>query len=336
MPANKEALIRYRTIDRMLRNERKPYPSMEDFLDEFQTEMGKSFSDSTIQKDIKAMKEDALLGYNAPIKYSKTHKGYYYDDPNFTIAEIPLSDNDIQSIEFAALVLKQFKDVKLFNEFGSAVDKIFNAIKIGTVLDVEDVNSKVQMEQIPFFKGSEYLNDLLECTKENIVISFDYRRFDAEAATQRILHPYLLKEYRNRWYVLGYSEASKMVKTYGLDRISNIQYLRNKKFKFDHTFSASTYFKHAYGITTFQGKPEKVVLKFAKQSGQYIKTAPLHETQKIVKETNNEVTIELQVGITTELEMDILSFGEWVEVLKPASLRDAILSKLNRMNTLYK
>lgn len=334
MPANKEAFIRYRIIDRMLRNKYKPYPTMYDIVDELEDKLGKTFSESTIQKDIKAMKEDELLGYKAPISYSKIHKGYYYEDPAFSITEIPLSEQDIASIEFAATVLQQFKDVKLFSEFGSAVDKIFNAVNVSTLLDEDDLQAAIQFEKVPYYKGSDWIGILLNHIKEREVISFEYQKFDETESKRRLLHPYLLKEYRNRWYLIGMTEPEGAIRTFALDRILDVQ-KEHIGYRFHAEFTAESYFKHAYGITAFQGKPEKVKLLISPFSAGYVKTQPLHATQKIVKETKDGIELELTIGITTELIMDILSFGNNLKVLHPENLRKEIIQKLSETINLY-
>ncbi len=193
MPVNKEAFLRYRIIDRLLRDKSNPYPNMDFIIDELEEQLGKPFSVSTIQKDIKSMKEDQLLGYNAPIKFHRAHNGYYYTDPNYNITEVPLSDEDIDAIEFAAMTLQQFKDVKLFGNFGSAVDKIFNAVSVNSVLNEEEVEQLVHFEQVPFYKGSEWIAPILEHIKKRQTIVLEYKRFEADNAKQHELHPILLK-----------------------------------------------------------------------------------------------------------------------------------------------
>jgi predicted DNA-binding transcriptional regulator YafY len=335
MPANKEAFIRYRIIDRMLRNKQKSFPTMEDLVDELEEKLGKTFSESTIQKDIKAMKEDPLLGYNAPIAYHRGFKGYYYEDPSFSIAEIPLSESDIASIEFAATLLQQFKDVKLFSEFGSAADKIFNALNVSTLLDEEQANSIIQFEKVPMYTGSDWIGVLIEHIRDRNVIAIEYRKFDQEDSSRRVLHPYLLKEYRNRWYLLGLPENEKDIRTFALDRIVNIQKAAGK-FIMHADFSADDYFRHAYGITTFQGKPATVKLWVSPFSAGYVKTQPLHATQKVLKENEKGIEIELKVGITVELVMDILSFGSNIKVIGPEQLKQQIAEKLEETIRLYK
>jgi predicted DNA-binding transcriptional regulator YafY len=335
MPANKEAFIRYRIIDRMLRNKQKPFPKMDDLVDELEEKLGKTFSESTIQKDIKAMKEDPLLGYNAPIAYHRGFKGYYYEDPSFSIAEIPLSESDIASIEFAATLLQQFKDVKLFSEFGNAADKIFNALNVSTLLDEDEVAAIIQFEKVPMYKGSDWIGELLTFIKERRAIEFDYQKFDDDESKTRILHPYLLKEYRNRWYLIGMAEPDGNIRTFALDRIINVK-SADVTFRFHSDFSPENYFKHSYGITAFNGKPQKVKLWVSPFSAGYVKTQPFHATQKVVKENSKGIEVELQVGITIELVMDVLSFGSNIKVLEPELLKQEIVEKLTETIHLYK
>src|SRR5690606_15976144 len=113
MPVNKYALLRYRIIDKCLRNKLKHYPSKE-FLRQAceETLYNSSFeriSISTIDKDLYAMRNDETLGFMAPIAYSKVHDGYFYKDENFTIDTIPLNEDDVDAIRFAVQTLHQFK-----------------------------------------------------------------------------------------------------------------------------------------------------------------------------------------------------------------------------------
>ena len=329
MPANKEAFIRYRIIDEMLRDKRKTYPSMDDFIDVMLEKLGKEFSISTIQKDIKAMKQDDLLGFLAPIKYSKRENGYYYTDNKYSIANIPLSEKDLDSLEFAATLLQQFKGVKMFNDFESAVDKIFNAINVNSLLSEKEIEETIQFEKIPKYKGDEHIGKLLEFIKDRNCINIEYQKFNSDEVKTHTLSPYLLKEYRNRWYLIGMNHKNEYINTFGLDRIDYIE-KSNKKFKFHKTFSPKTYFKHAFGITTFTGEAKNVVLSFNKHQKDYILTQELHESQEIISIKEDELIISLKVGITVELIMAIMSFGDNVKVISPESLKETIKQKLKK------
>jgi len=334
MPVNKEAFLRYRIIDKLLRDKHHPYPNMDYIIDELEEQLGKSFSVSTIQKDIKSMKEDQLLGYNAPIKFHRGHKGYYYTDDNFNITEVPLSDEDIDAIEFAAMTLQQFKDAKIFGNFGSTVDKIFNAVSVNSILDDEEAEQLIHFEQVPFYKGSEWIAPILEYIKKRQTILLEYKRFEADTSKQHELHPILLKEYRNRWYLIAMLEKNDRIIILALDRVLQIQESKTT-YRFHPHFSSQNYFKHAYGITTFDEDPSEVIIECNTVQANYIKTQALHHTQKIIKETDEIVQFSYKVGITTELIMDLLSFGDGVKIIQPESLKKEIVQRLKKALAQY-
>lgn len=322
MPANKYALLRYRIIDDCLTNKGRKFPTKEDLQYACEQALygssGERISISTIEKDMWAMKNEGELGYYAPIKYSKLEKGYYYEDPDYTIKEISLSEEDKEAIRFAANTLFQFKDLAIFDQFGSAIQKIMDRLSISPEIQDDAIERFVQFENTPMAKGTDLLPTLLQAIKESREIRFRYVSFLDEHETERQLHPYLLKEYRNRWYVIGKDIEGGKVKTFGLDRISDLS-LRENYFTVDKSFDPEVLFKYSFGITA-GGKPEKVVLKFAPQEGRYVKAQPLHPTQKIIQENDEGLTIQLKVIPSYELKAAIRSFGSMVIVLEPVNL----------------
>ena len=322
MPANKYALLRYRIIDDCLTNKARKFPTKEDLQYACEQALygssGERISISTIEKDMWAMKNEGELGYYAPIAYSKLEKGYYYEDADYTIKEISLSEEDKEAIRFAANTLFQFKDLAIFDQFGSAIQKIMDRLSISPEMQDEAVERFVQFENTPVAKGTEHLPVLLQAIKECRESRFRYTSFIDESETERILHPYLLKEYRNRWYVIGKDADAGKIKTFGLDRISDLS-IRENVFVTDKSFDPESLFKYSFGITA-GGTPEKVVLKFAAQEGRYVKAQPLHPTQKINSENEEGLTIELKVIPSYELKGAIRSFGDKVVVLEPTDL----------------
>lgn len=328
MPLNKDAFIRYRIIDQCLTNKKKPFPTVYDIMRAYEEVLGKTFSQRTINLDIQTMRDDSAIGFLAPIKYSRQYNGYYYEDENYSISSIKLSDTEMESIGFATKVLQQYKGIGLFSQFDEAVDKILNAISIKNLLTDKEETEIIQLEKIQSFQGSEWLNVLLSAIKNHEVVAITYQKFNSDEQKELLIHPYLLKEYRNRWYLIGMTDRKKLVSTYGLDRMSKVLLMPKEKFVFSHDFNASLYFKHAYGITTFEGKPYKVRLQFEPHFGKYILTQPIHETQKVISSNKEHLVIEIEVGITPELLQDIQSYGDKVQVLKPAVLLDQIKSTL--------
>ena len=324
MPANKYALLRYRIIDDCLTNKARRFPTKEGMQYACEQALygssGERISISTIEKDMWAMKNEGELGYYAPIAYSKLEKGYYYEEADYTIKEISLSVEDKEAIRFAANTLYQFKDLAIFDQFGSAIQKIMDRLSISPEIQDDAIDRFVQFENTPLAKGTDLLPLLLQAIKENREVRFRYVSFLDEHETERQLHPYLLKEYRNRWYVIGKDIEGKKVKTFGLDRISDLS-MRDSYFTVDKDFDPEVLFKYSFGITA-GGKPEKVVLKFAPQEGRYVKAQPLHPTQKIVKDNAEGLTVELKVIPSYELKAAIRSFGNKVEVLEPKDLLD--------------
>ncbi|MGI8892774.1 MAG: helix-turn-helix transcriptional regulator [Bacteroidia bacterium] len=326
MPKNKEASIRYRIIDKCLRNKQKPYPSLTEIVEVCQEVLGKNFSESTIQKDIYSMRFDEGLGYNAPIGYNKIHKGYYYEDENYTIASVPLNDEELQAIQFAASVLDQFKGVEMLEQFSHAINKITEAVSLGKSLGSN--RNFIQVEQAPFFKGSEWLTVIANAIGNSECLKISYLPFDNDKAREYIYHPYLLKEYRNRWYVSGDDDHAGMIRTFGLDRVEKIE-RADVEYKYAE-FKPAIYFSHTIGITVGDLDPREVVLSFTPLQGKYIKTQPLHSSQKVLIDDDKEFRIKLDVLINYELLMLILSYGKEVKVIKPESLRTEIKQLLEQ------
>ncbi len=322
MPANKYALLRYRIIDDCLTNKARKFPTKEDLQYACEQALygssGERISISTIEKDMWAMKNEGELGYYAPIAYSKLEKGYYYEDPEYTIKEISLSEEDKEAIRFAANTLFQFKDLAIFDQFGSAIQKIMDRLSISPEIQDDAIERFVQFESTPLAKGTELLPVLLQAIKENREVRFRYTSFADEQKTERLLQPYLLKEYRNRWYVIGKDMDGAKVKTFGLDRISDLS-VRENYFTVDKNFDPEVLFKYSFGITA-GGKPQKVVLRFAPQEGRYVKAQPLHPTQKIIADSTEGLTVELKVIPSYELTATVRSFGDKVQVLEPSTL----------------
>jgi len=336
MPAVKNAQLRYRIIDRSIRNKYKPFPDKEELRQQceeslFGSTHGEHISDSTIEKDLFNMRMD----HDAPIKYSKAERGYYYEDPDFSINDIPLNEEEIEAIKFAATILNQFKQVEVFKQFEFAIDKIMDRVTISDNLEDDAINQFVQFETVPVVKGSEFLSPILQGIKEKLVITFDYQSYKNPKGSERTLHPYLLKEYRNRWYVIGYSEKKETIITFGLDRMENLKVTKTT-FEPDPSFDPDKFFKHSIGITTPIGDdPCDVILETNAVLGKYLKSQPLHHSQQTVKDDDNGCQFQLHILLTDELIMQILSYGDSIKVVEPKKLAAIIQSKVGKTNMAY-
>jgi predicted DNA-binding transcriptional regulator YafY len=182
--------------------------------------------------------------------------------------------------------------------------------------------------------GNEWLEPLLRAIVNRRALEITYARYGASPKVHT-LSPYLIKAYRNRWYVVGYSTTRKSVLIFSLDRITDVR--KSAQSFYDAPgFQPDDYFQYSFGITHIHGaRPEKIVLAFDKAQSPYILAQPLHHSQQVVESTPNGVVIELMVYDTPELLMTLLGYGNGVEVKAPASLRDKIKEIIQQMQSVY-
>jgi predicted DNA-binding transcriptional regulator YafY len=335
MPHIKNALIRFRIIDRCIRNKYKPYPSKMEIREACEEALygsadGANICDSTIEKDMFAMR----MEHDAPIKYSKRHGGYYYTDPEFSMNDIPLTEDDIEAIRFATNTLSQFKDVAMFKQFGFAIDKIVDRVNISADPSDQAIADFVQFETPTASGGSEFLSPLLNSIRKGTAVFFDYESFQTQKRKARKVLPLLLKEYRNRWYLLSYDVVKESIITYALDRMFDLQ-TSEEKLRCPVDFRPAQFFQHAIGITASNGEPDTVVFKAENVAAKYIASQPFHATQEIVREGKNKTTFRMTVFVSEELIRNLLSYGGEVEVVEPETLREEIAKRAGEMAALY-
>lgn len=327
MPHIKNALIRFRIIDRCIRNKYKPYPSkamLREACEEalYGSSDGANICDSTIEKDMFAMK----MEHDAPIRYSKRYGGYYYTDPEFSMNDIPLTEDDIEAIKFATNTLSQFKDVGMFRQFGFALDKIVDRINISADPNDASIAEFVQFEIPTASGGSEFLNPLLQSIRKKTAVFFDYESFQTQRKKRRKVLPLLLKEYRNRWYLISYDVVKTSIITYALDRMSALN-TSDESIISPLDFNPEQFFRHAIGITASDGEPDEVVFKADNVAALYIASQPFHATQEMLKEGKNKTTFRMKVFVSEELIRSLLSYGGEVEVVEPEHLRQELLAR---------
>ncbi|MCC5922437.1 MAG: WYL domain-containing protein [Crocinitomicaceae bacterium] len=331
MPHIKNALIRYRIIDKCLRNNYKPYPTKQDLRHACEENLfgspdGLHICDSTIEKDLFAMR----MEHDAPIRYSKKFKGYYYADPNFSINEIPLTRDELDAIKFAASTLSQFKDAELFKEFEFSLGKIIDRISASDEQTGGVHENIIQFETGTVNTGSEFLKDLLDAIQANVVVYFEYESFLTQQRKRRMVTPLLLKEYRNRWYLISYDHVKEAIITYALDRMDDVA-VSNENGHKPHDFDPDLFFKHAIGITANNAAPQKIIFKAEKIAAKYIDSQPFHNSQLKEKEGKKRVTFSLFVSVSEELYREILSYGGALEIIQPAFMREEIQRRLKQM-----
>lgn len=337
MPVNKDALSRYRWIDERLRTKRLPRPSLEDLITYVSQKMGKSVSRRTVQLDLDNMRNSETLNYHAPIGYDKQRKCYYYTEEDYSIGNMPVSEYDLQGLEIAISILEQFKMLPVIQQFEDALLKIAASLKIKR--ETLEGGGLLQFGAPAQYMGLEWVQDIADALKQKEVLRIAYQSFERSAPKEHWVEPYHLREYRDRFYLIGKSIPDQgrsrqgRLLTFGLDRITDI-WPTGRHFD-EKNFDEASYFRNAVGITVHDRQPEKIVLSFTPHQGKYIKSQPIHPSQRILEDNEKECRVELNLIINPELLMILLSCGAQVKVLEPAHLAQRIREEAELMQSLY-
>lgn len=291
---------RYLLIIKKLKN--KPYSTYEeiqgyidnqfDYLQMQDDTLNIGFSKRTFQRDIREIRN--VFGID--IEYSKPQKGYF------------ISQNEAENMNFQRMM--------------EAFD-MFNSLNLA-----QDLTPYIHLEQRKP-QGTENLYGLLHAIKNKLIIKFEYQKFWEEEITERKTEPYALKEFKNRWYLLAKDHKDQKTKTFALDRLSKLE-ITKLSFQYPKNYSIEKVYRNCFGIITGEGenmKPETVVLSFNPFQGKYIKTLPLHHTQQILVDNENELQIKVELFITYDFVMELMSFGANLKVLEPYSLAKEIQEK---------
>jgi predicted DNA-binding transcriptional regulator YafY len=225
------------------------------------------------------------------------------------------------------------------------VDSFFKFLEIVQVADIFTKSlkdSNKMLEYVSFddsknFKGIDNLKDLLLAIKDNREITFQHENYWKNSTKPYTVTPLILKEYLNRWYVICVIDNNDTIRTFGLDRISNIEIkgFSNKKRK-DY-FKKLSKFEHTVGLTYGKGQPEKVSLLVDELHVKYMRSLPLHQSQIIHKKNKeHKHQVDFYLYPNYEFKTQILKIGAEVEVLSPQYLRDEVIGLLEKSLNNYK
>lgn len=336
MSLNKLALIRYKTIDECLQNRFRKWTlddlieKVSDALFEFEG-IATGISRRTIQADIQIMRGDKI-GYFAPIIV--TNKKYYsYSEPNYSITKLPINQIDISKMKEIVDLLKHLNGFNYFEEMSVMITKLENNIHKST----SQSPSYIQFESNKLLKGLEHINPLYQAILNKTSLLIEYKSFKAKESKQLIYYPYLLKEYRNRWFLIVRAKKGKTLITMALDRIIEFQALPNEPYVAYEGIDFDRYFGDLLGVTKSEkDRAQKVILKIDKYNTPYVLTKPIHHSQTVLKEEEDgSIILRLDVVLNFELEREILGFGENIKVLGPRILSKKIEQRLNKAKNLY-
>lgn len=327
MSVNKNALIRYKTIDACLQNRFRKW-TLEQLVEKCSEALyeyegiRKGVSQRTVQMDIQMMRSEKL-GYNAPI-IVLDKKYYTYEDAKYSITKIPLTHQDLSVLSEVVKILQQFKGFNHFQAVESMVGRLQH--QIHTVKNKQaDV---IHFETNEYVVGLKYLDVLYQAILEQKTLSIDYQSFKASEPKKIIFYPHILKEYRNRWFLLGLLGDYHLPNLIALDRIKNIE-IATHPFRYDAQLS-DKYFENMIGVSkSYWQVPQPIAFWVNAEHAPYVQTKPLHKTQVVKHDLGAAGCIfTIEVIVNYELEREFLGFGEAIHVITPTSLRERILKRL--------
>ena len=336
MATNKNALLRFKTLDRCFQNTGRNY-NLDDLLNEVNNTLIEDDPKSSgikirqLRSDIQFMRSEA--GYNAPLISKRTEEEsdtnkhvYFYSDPNFSIYNSPLNETEAKQMKGALELFQRFSgspgfewvegmNVMLKNKFGGGDDKV------------------ISFESNVDYTGYNWISPFFNAIVQKKVLWVTYTPFTG-GSFSFIFHPYYLKQYNGRWFIFGLNEELGIETwTLSLDRVHAIKEAKAAYISTDLDWDY--HFSEIIGVTRYQKPIETIELLFNEKRGKYAETKPLHESQRN-KWTDKGFLVTLKLIPNLELEQVILSYGEDVEVLSPESLRLTIQNRVEQMQIVYK
>ncbi len=326
MPNTKSSDIRYKVLDRCLR---RGGFSTSDLMNEVNKELeihgfSKVTALNTIRQDM-----DYIASSNPDIVIEDKKVGrnitYSYKDPESSIFKLPFNDDELAQLSQCMAILSQFEGTPQMEWMQSFIERV----KMSLNIDV-DGRKVVGFDECRYLRGKEYFSTLLSAICNKKVLAITYKSFRRGSEKEVIIHPYYIKEYNNRWFLLGREHGFNSISHLAFDRIERItplagvSYIENKEYDFN-----DEYFSDIVGVTKhLESKPMKVRLWVSDALYPYVQTKPLHGSQKVKKVSSEGHELEIEVCLNYELEQLILSYGEGMKVIYPVELRDKIKGRL--------
>ena len=336
MPANKNALIRYKTIDNCLRNTYKRW-TLNDLVDACSDALydcegiSKGVSVRTVQMDLQTMRSDKL-GYNAPIEVYD-QKYYRYSDPDFSIMNMPMSENDYQVLHEAVDMLRQLDNFEQFAEMSDVVSRLQDKLAISK----HNRKPIVHFDNVPNLKGLKLLNPLYNYIAQRQSLRIMYQPFSARKPQQYVVFPYLLKEFRNRWFLFCSRATDLLMFNLALDRIVSVEPI-DVPYRDNPQFDSEHFFDNVIGVTKNIGnKPQHITFRATREQSHYIATKPVHPSQKLVScnPKDGSCIFSIDVVINIEMYSIMMSFGPGVKLLSPRQAVTFMAKKLRQAAAQY-
>lgn len=294
--AKREYIQRHLLIIQRLKNKPSSFERIKNYLIQQQEITGDNF-DITQRTFQRDLKEIYSI-YGIEIKFNKKEKYYEIN-----------GDDDEKPFE---RIIEAFETLNALNFSNQVSNKLILEKKGG--------------------KGTEHMHGLLYAIDNCRIVSFTHQSFWKVESEFRIVRPIAIKEAQNRWYLIGYDIDKNEFRNFGLDRISDLD-ITAQKFK-PIKYDVNATYQHAFGIET-QAPAVKVVLSFNTFQAKYIKSKPIHSSQKLILENKGQCRFEYFIHPTEDFIMEIMKYGDAVVVIEPESLKENIKLRIQNIINKY-
>lgn len=334
MSINKNAYLRYQVLDKCFSNRYRMF-FIEDLLEEVNKALeefngeGSKVERRQLFDDIKFLESEA--GFSIPLERIRQGKKvfYRYSEVDFSIQNKKISDDEIETINSALMVLLRFRGIPQFEW----VNELFP--KLQSAFQDKEPKEVISFDQNEYLVGLDNLPTLYKSITNKSTLNIEYQSFKESEPKLLIIHPYYLKQFNKRWFLFGLNHKDKLIYNLPLDRIKSISQ-SSEKYIENTTLDFKDYFEDIVGVSfTPNEKPIKIKLKINNEVTPYILTKPLHGSQKKLESKADGTIIEIEVIPNIELRQLILSYGDGMEVISPKSFRDQMKKVIDNMNRTY-
>lgn len=342
MPNRKHTHFRYTILDACFRRKNNPF-TFSELLEEVNERLAEVYPDSqiserTLRQDLRLFR-DPENGFDADLQ-TKNIGGrtvYLYKDPDFSIAQRKLLPGEQYLIEAAQQLLDRFENHPKYDKLAEALVLFQEEESAATIPDYRHI---LFYDKNEAYEGLSLLKPLFLAIRKKQVLKITFQGFRDETAREFIFHPYVLKQYNQRWFVFGYNETrSQDHWSIPLDdRLQNFEVIPG--FYREDSTDWNSFFNELVGVRRFSltredPVPETVVLRFAPHRLPYFKTKPIHPFWDEFLEAGREHDVFFETVINPELIQQILSYGKDVEVLEPEALRELVRGEVERLRDVY-
>ena len=211
---------------------------------------------------------------------------------------------------------------------------LINTFTVNNMLSLgkERLSGRVSVEDIP--SGHKHLTSIMEAMTEGYEIKIEYQKYTSSQADSYTLHPYAVKEFAKRWYIVAYCRERKALRVYGLDRIVSLE-ITDRPFEMEHGFDVDELFATSFGIYLPEGPGQTITFKTSATEAKYLRDLPIHNSQEEIASDGESVTFSIFVCPNKNLIMEFCKYGSRIEVLSPESVRNEVAAELKRAADIY-